>query len=433
MKNITIIGAGLAGSEAALQLADKGWNVTLYEMRPRKMTPAHETDFCAEVVCSNSFKSELPTTAGGLLKQEMQAMGCALLPIAQQHRVPAGNALAIDRAAFGKAVTRRIESHPRITFVRKEITSLPAGKVIIATGPLTSDGLTATLLQTVGNEQLYFFDAIAPIVSADSIDRNVIYEKTRYDKGNPDYLNIPLNRQQYDVFVEALNAGQKHEAHEFESDFFDDIRFQFYENCTPIEELARRGRETLRYGVMRGVGLENPITGEKPYAALQLRAENTDKTAYNLVGCQTMLTYGEQKRILRTLPGLENAVFLRYGSIHRNTFLNGPHIFNPDFSLKLNPELFIAGQLAGVEGYVESILSGMLVAQCLNGNSAMPPEVTITGQLWRHLILPKNNFQPMNANFGLLPALETPIRDKRKKKEAFAHRSMEAMKKFLNQ
>jgi methylenetetrahydrofolate--tRNA-(uracil-5-)-methyltransferase len=431
-KSITIIGAGLAGSEAALQLADANWQVTLYEMRPTRTTPAHETDLCAEVVCSNSLKSVLTTTASGLLKHEMDALGCQLLPIARQHHVAAGNALAIDREAFGKSVTQRIANHPNINFIRREITSIPQGKVIIATGPLTSDGLVHALLQLVGNEQLYFFDAIAPIVSADSLDRSVIYQKTRYDKGEPDYLNIPLDREQYDAFVQELNNGQKHEAHEFESTLFEDVRFQFYENCTPIEELARRGRETLRYGVMRGVGLETP-DGKKPYAAVQLRAENADKTAYNLVGCQTMLTYGEQKRILRTLPGMQHAEFLRYGSIHRNTYLNGPHIFNPDCSLQSNPDVFIAGQLAGVEGYVESILSGLLVARSLCGHDVLLPETTISGKLWRHLITAREGFQPMNANFGLLPALEVPIRDKRKKKEAYAQRAMEDLQKFLSQ
>ncbi|MDO9577867.1 MAG: methylenetetrahydrofolate--tRNA-(uracil(54)-C(5))-methyltransferase (FADH(2)-oxidizing) TrmFO [Candidatus Cloacimonadales bacterium] len=503
MKKIKIIGAGLAGSEAALQLADAGWKVSLFEMRPHQTTPAHETGKFAEVVCSNSFKSKLITTSSGLLKEEMKLLGCKLLPIAEKCSVPAGNALAVDRGKFSELVTDIISKHPNIKIIREEVTELDDELTIVATGPLTSAKLTKNLIELIGEEQLYFFDAIAPIMDVESLDYDVVYRKTRYDKGEADYLNCPFTKEEYYEFVEALDAGEKHEAHEFEAEFFADIKFRFYENCTPIEELARRGKDTLRFGVMRPVGLEIPGTDKRPYAVIQLRAENNENTSYNLVGCQTMLKYGEQQRIFRLIPGLQNAEFLRFGSIHRNTYLNGPHILNPDLSLKAKPNIFIAGQLAGVEGYVESILGGMLVARnvsklglgnerdlfriphlCETGvsqDNCVPkegfgnekdatefrnerkyieldchiersrnmqsfpinlsfdsaqddinllPETTISGQLWRHLIIPTENFQPMNANFGLLPSFEKKIRDKKLKKQMLAERSLEDLKKF---
>ncbi len=475
MNRIKIIGAGLAGSEAALQFADNGWKVELFEMRPQVQTPAHQTADFAELVCSNSLKSKLITTASGLLKEEMKILGCKLLPIAQECSVPAGNALAIDREFFGRKVTALIESHPNISVHRKEITILNDELTIVATGPLTSENLTKNLIEIIGNEHLYFFDAIAPIVSAESLYFKIVYRKTRYDKGEADYLNCPFSRDEYYRFVEALNEAEKHEAKEFESEFFSKIDFHFYENCTPIEELARRGKDTLRYGVMRPVGLENPKTGERPYAVIQLRTENKDKTAYNLVGCQTMLKYGEQKRIFQKIPGLQKAEFLRYGSIHRNTYLNGPHILNENLSLKSKPNIFIAGQLSGVEGYVESILSGMLVSKIIQAESVkqtsgllsimdmknvssktevlqktgipkedfgnekksstkqveLLPETTISGQLWRHLIAENKNFQPMNANFGLLPPLAEKIKDKRLKKQKLAERAIGDLKKII--
>ena len=441
MNRIKIIGAGLAGSEAALQFADNGWKVELFEMRPKVQTPAHHTADFAELVCSNSLKSKLITTASGLLKAEMKILGSKLLPIAEECSVPAGNALAIDRELFGRKVTALIESHPNIKVHREEVTVLNDELTIVATGPLTSEDLTQSLIEIIGNEQLYFFDAIAPIVSAESLDKSVIYEKTRYDKGEADYLNCPFSRDEYYQFVEALNEAEKHEAKEFESKFFSKINFRFYENCTPIEELARRGKDTLRYGVMRPVGLENPKTGEKPYAVIQLRTENKDKTSYNLVGCQTMLKYKEQEKIFQKIPGLKNAEFLRYGSIHRNTYLNGPHILNEKLSLKNKPSVFIAGQLSGVEGYVESILSGLLVSQnVMRSTSSQPgltklvellPETTISGQLGRHLITENKNFQPMNANFGLLPPLGEKIKDKKLKKEKLAERAIGDLKKKL--
>ncbi len=431
MKKVKIIGAGLAGCEAALQLADTGWNVILYEMRPDKMTDAHQTGNFAELVCSNSLKSKLITTASGLLKEEMNLLGCKLLPLAETCSVAAGNALAVDRENFGKLITSKIENHPNISVVRKEVTSLDDELTILATGPLTSDSMTSELVSHIGKEYLYFFDAIAPILTADSLDRSVIYEKARYDKGDPDYLNCPFSKEEYYDFVDALNEAEKHEAKEFETQFFSEIKFHFYENCTPIEELSRRGKDTLRYGVMRPVGLEDPRTDRRPFAAIQLRAENSDKTSYNLVGCQTMLKYSEQKRIFQKIPGMQNVEFVRYGSIHRNTYLNGPHILNNDLSLKAKPNVFVAGQLAGVEGYVESIFSGILIANIITNDLTELPSTTISGQLWRHLLLESKNFQPMNANYGILPNLPERIKDKKLKKQTMSDRSLTDLNQFL--
>ncbi|MCF7919813.1 MAG: methylenetetrahydrofolate--tRNA-(uracil(54)-C(5))-methyltransferase (FADH(2)-oxidizing) TrmFO [Candidatus Cloacimonetes bacterium] len=427
---INIIGAGLAGSEAALQFADAGWQVMLYEMRPHKMTPAHETGEFAELVCSNSFKSLLPSTASGLLKAEMELLGCKLLPLAQECAVPAGNALAIDRSAFAELVTQTISEHTNIHIMREEVFELPDDLTLVTTGPLTSDKLVQALLPHLGEQQLYFFDAIAPIVAADSLDYNVVYRKTRYDKGEADYLNCPFTKDEYYRFVEALNAAEKHEAHEFENEFFHNTKFNFYENCTPVEELARRGKDTLSFGVMRPVGLEKP-SGERPFAVLQLRTENSNWSAYNLVGCQTMLRYPEQKRIFQLIPGLENAEFLRYGSIHRNTYLNAPETLNENLSLKDKPHIFFGGQITGVEGYTESIFGGLLAYHIIAGGLKSLPETTISGQLWRHLITPVKNFQPMNANFGILPPLEKNIREKQKKKLAYTERSLATMRQHV--
>ena len=431
MNKINIIGAGLAGCEAALQFADNNWQVELYEMRPTKQTAAHETAFFAELVCSNSLKSKLPTTGSGLLKEEMKLLGCKLLPIAEECSVAAGNALAVDRELFGKTVTEIMENHQNINVHREEVTSLGEELTIVATGPLTSNNLIQHLIKLVGEEHLYFFDAIAPIISADSLDYDIIYRKTRYDKGEADYLNCPFTKEEYYSFVEALNAAEKHEAHEFENEFFSEINFNFYENCTPIEELARRGKDTLRYGVMRPVGLEDPKTERRPYAVIQLRAEKEDNSSYNLVGCQTMLKFGEQKKILRLIPGMQNVEILRYGSIHQNTYLNGPHIMNENLSLKKKPNVFIAGQLSGVEGYVESIFGGLLVAKIIQENLEELPETTISGQLWRHLLTEQKNFQPMNANFGIVPPLQERIRDKKLKKQKYSERALQDLAELI--
>jgi len=365
----------------------------------------------------------------------MRLLGCRLLPLAEKFSVPAGNALAINRKNFAEAVTKLIMEHPNISVIREEASNLKDELTIIATGPLTSEKLTEAILKMIGEEHLYFFDAIAPIVEADSLNRDIIFRKTRYDKGEADYLNCPFSREEYYGFVEALNEASKHEAKEFETRFFQNINFSFYENCTPIEELARRGKDTLRFGVMRPVGLEDPKTGRRPYAVIQLRAENKAATSFNLVGCQTMLKYGEQKRLFRMIPGMEKAEFHRYGSIHRNTYLNSPHILNEDLSLKVNSNIFIAGQLSGVEGYVESILSGILIARNISSQDKPfkidLPETSISGQLWRHMVTEVKDYQPMNANFGLLPSLPERIRDKKKKKAMLAERSLEDLKTKL--
>ncbi len=428
-QSISIIGGGLAGSEAALQLAEAGYEVKLYEMRPQKQTEAHQSGLLAELVCSNSLKSTRLDTGSGLLKEEMRFLGSKLLPIAESCRVPAGHALAVDREIFASEVTRLIETEPRITVIREEVSELLEGKVILATGPLTSEPLMRHLKNLLGADHLFFFDAIAPILDADSIDREIVYAKARYDKGDPDYLNCAFDREEYYAFVDALLEGEKHTAHEFENEFFSSDKFNFYENCTPIEELARRGKDTLRHGVMRPMGLEIPSTGQKAFAVLQLRAENSDLTAYNLVGCQTMLRYPEQKRIFRQIPGLGSASFLRYGSIHRNAYLNSPQILKPDLSLKARPEAWVAGQISGVEGYVECIASGMLVAGIISGEISDLPPQSILGQLWRRLLteLPKQSFSPVNANFGLLPALQKSPRDKKLKRQMLSERSLQAM------
>jgi len=437
-KEITIVGAGLAGCEAALQLASKGWKVKLYEMRPGKMTPAHQTDKCAELVCSNSLKSLRTDTASGLLKEELKLLDCKLLEIALANSVPAGHALAVDRDAFAEMVTTEISSNPNIELIRAEVTSIPDGIVILAGGPLTSDALMQDLIKKLGEQHLYFFDAIAPIVSAESLDRSIIFDKSRYDKGEADYLNCPFSKEEYLAFVEALQQGEKYTAHEFENEFFHDLNFRFYENCMPIEELARRGIDTLRFGVLRPVGLEDPRTDRRAYAVMQLRAENKDRTAFNLVGCQTMLKYGVQKEIFRKIPGMQKAEFLRYGSIHRNSYLNSPALLNENLSLKDLPNVWLAGQFSGVEGYTESIAMGLLVAiiiemEFVAGKDACSalPESTILGQFWRRLITPsEQRFQPVNANFGLMPELIGI--DKNKKKTEYANRALKDLNEWKN-
>ncbi len=432
MPEIKIIGAGLAGSEVALCLAEMGISVNLLEMRPLRMTPAHGTDLAAELVCSNSLKSDLLDTASGLLKEELRLLGSRLLPIAQSCAVPAGHALAVDRLLFAQKVTQILQNHPRIRITRQEVTELPAECSILCAGPLVSDSLARSLQEVVGESQLSFFDAIAPIVSAESIDSAKVYAKDRYDKGEPDYLNCAFTREEYYRFVDALLEGEQHQAREFENEFFREVDFNYYENCTPIEELARRGRETLRHGVMRPMGLERD--GVKPFAVLQLRAENKDRTAFNLVGCQTMLRYPEQQRIFRLIPGLERAEFLRFGSIHRNSYLNAPRVLAPNLTLRNARHIFVAGQLAGVEGYVECMGMGLLVAKILGEGIGMLPPQTILGQIWRRLIDPEQkNFQPVNANFGILPALDDDVRDKKLKKQLYSKRSLEALRGFLEE
>jgi methylenetetrahydrofolate--tRNA-(uracil-5-)-methyltransferase len=403
LPTIHVIGAGMAGSDAALAAARLGVNVELYEMRPKKMTPAHHTDNFAELVCSNSFGGEGETNAKGLLQAEMLAAGGLVMTAAHAHRVPAGGALAVDREAFGAAVTKAVSDHPCITVHRKEITGIPKGVVVIASGPLTSDALAASIQRTLGTEFLGFYDAASPVISYESIDHEVAYRKGRYDQG-ADYLNLPFTKEQYDRWFEALTHARKHAGHDWE-------RLEFFEGCIPIEELARRGYDTPRFGPLKPVGLEHPESGKRPYAAAQLRQEDVRGQMWSLVGFQTGLKWGDQKEMIRTIPGLENAEVIRYGVMHRNTYLNAPKLLSPELSLREHPRLFVAGVLAGTEGYLESSATGWLAGtnaarMALGLDLVVPPETSMLGGLVRFLATAqKENFQPMNANWGLVAAI----------------------------
>lgn len=405
-QSVTIAGGGLAGSEAAWQIAGRGSAVTLYEMRPAKSTPAHKTDWLAELVCSNSLKSNAPGAASWLLKEELRRCGSLLLKLADLNSVPGGSALAVDREKFGEAVTAAISQHPLITLRREELREIPRdGLALIATGPLTSDALARDLQSLSGSDSLAFYDSISPIVDAETLNFERIFRASRYGKGGQDYLNCPLNGNEYKSFYEALRAAETVETHEFE-----DARY--FEACLPIEELARRGADTLRFGPMKPVGLIDPRTRRQPYAAVQLRTENLRFSSYNLVGFQNHLRFPEQKRILRLIPGLENAEFLRFGQIHRNTYLNSPKLLAPDLSLKAAPNVFIAGQLSGVEGYVECIASGFLAGLALarrvrSAGYQPPPRGAALGSLVHFVThADASNYQPANISFDLLPPLE---------------------------
>jgi methylenetetrahydrofolate--tRNA-(uracil-5-)-methyltransferase len=412
--NATVVGGGLAGSEAAWALAERGIQVTLYEMRPGTRTAAHQTDRLAEIVCSNSFKSVELTNAHGLLKAELRALGSVLLPCADQARVPGGAALAVDRELFSQAVHERVTQHPNITLVRQEVAELPS-PAVIATGPLTSERLTQAMVARLGASALAFYDAIAPVVSAESLDNERIYALSRYGKGEgDDYLNAPMDRATYERFIDALVEADQFHGHEFDA-------VPYFEGCLPVEEMARRGRETLRFGPMKPVGLPDPGTGREPYAVVQLRREDRAGQMWNLVGFQTRLRIPEQQRVFRMIPGLESAEFLRYGSIHRNSYLNSPASLGPGLTARDDDRLFFAGQITGVEGYTESlgtgILAGINLARRLSGEPiAFPPPTTMLGGLYRYLreADPKH-FQPMNANFGLLDPLLGKIKKDRKK------------------
>ena len=419
----TVVGGGLAGSEAAWALAERGVRVTLHEMRPAVPTPAHRTDRLAELVCSNSFKSVDLTNAHGLLKAELRALGSLLLPCADQARVPGGTALAVDRDVFSRTVHERVTSHPNITVVREEVTELPSAAVV-ATGPLTSDRLARAIAVRLGVASLAFYDAIAPVVADDSLDHDRLYALSRYGKGGgDDYLNVPLDRQGYERFLDALLAADQHQGHDFD-------QVPYFEGCLPVEEMARRGRETLRFGPMKPVGLPDPSTGREPYAVVQLRREDRAGQMWNLVGFQTRLRIPEQQRVFRMLPGLGEAEFLRYGSIHRNAYLNSPATLGPALTARDDDTLFFAGQLTGVEGYTESLGTGLLaginLARRLRGLPAtVPPPTTMLGALYRYLreADPKH-FQPMNANFGLLEPLDRAGRiPKDRKKELLVERA----------
>lgn len=431
---IKVIGAGLAGSEAALQLAKCGIKVKLYEMRPIKSTGAHKTDKFAEFVCSNSLGASDCSNASGLLKKEMELLGGELIKIARECSVPAGNALAIDRELFSQTVTERIEGEGNIEIIREEITEIPEGNVIIASGPLTSDSLSAAIKEFTENEHLHFFDAIAPIVEKDSIDFEKAFWASRYDKGEASYINCPMNKEEYDRFYNILINAPKIELKEFEKNA------KFFESCLPIEVLASRGVDTLRFGPMKPVGLVDKRTGIENYAVVQLRQDNSAKTLFNLVGFQTNLKWGAQKELLQSIPGLENVNIVRYGVMHRNTFINSPKLLNPSLQSRKRENLFFAGQITGTEGYTESIASGLLAginaARYLNGKELLIlPQETMLGAL-THYITDENHdkFQPINSNWGIVPPVELPKKERKNKKlkaEKIVNRSLTALSEIV--
>lgn len=430
---VNVIGAGLAGCEAAYQLAKRGIKVNLYEMKPEKHSPAHKTDLFAELVCSNSFKADRVNSAAGLLKEEMRVLDSILLKAADKARVPAGGALAVDRDIFSKLVTDEIKANKNITVINKEITKIDFSKItVIATGPLTSDSLAEYINKEIGGS-LSFFDAAAPIVDFKSVDMNRAFFESRYGKGDKtDYLNCPMNKEEYEVFYDALVNAERAPIHDF------DVRDpKVYEGCMPIEVMAQRGHDTIRFGPMKPVGLTDPNTGHRPWAVLQLRKENSAGTMYNLVGFQTNLKFSEQKRVFGLIPALKNAEFIRYGVMHRNTFLNSPEILNSDFSVKKNSNIFFAGQITGVEGYMESassgIIAGINAARRLNNETPLVlPETSMIGALSRYIADDTvKDFQPMGANFGVLPELKDRPRDKRERGQAYADRALADLKIYL--
>ncbi len=430
IKCATVIGGGLAGVEAAHQLSKRGVKVTLYEMKPQRFSPAHKTDKLAELVCSNSLKAERLASAAGLLKAEMRMFDSVCLKAADMSKVPAGGALAVDRDKFSAFITEAIEGDENITIVREEVTKIPeSGTVIIAAGPLMSDALSAEVAELCGKGFLAFYDAAAPIVTAESIDMSEAFTQSRYDRGGEDdYINCPLNKEQYEEFYEALINAESAELHSF------DKKKDVYEGCMPIEVLASRGRDAMRYGPLKPVGLTNPNTGHRPWANLQLRKENKDGTMYNLVGFQTNLKFAEQKRVFSMFPALKNAEFVRYGVMHRNTFLNSPGLLSSDFSMKKEPRIYFAGQITGVEGYMESASSGILAgynaARRLFGEEPIElPKITMLGALSQYVADETvKNFQPMGAAFGIIDPLDEKIRDKSERYERLALRSLEYLK-----
>ena len=423
-KRLTVIGAGLAGCEAAYAAAQRGVSVTLKEMKPQKFTAAHRSPLFAELVCSNSLKASRIESAAGLLKAEMKALGSLCVPIAEKCAVPAGGALAVDRELFSAAVTDAVRQHPLITVEETEVTALPAdGVTVVATGPLTAEALAADIERLCGG--LHFYDAAAPIVAADSVDMTAAFCASRYDRegsGAGDYINCPMNKAEYEAFYDALIHAETAPLHAFD-------KLKVYEGCMPVEVLAKRGADTLRFGPMKPVGLRDPRTGHRPWAVLQLRAENADGTMYNLVGFQTNLKFGEQKRVFGMIPALKDAVFMRYGVMHRNTFLQSPGFLGADFAVLSRPDLFFSGQMTGVEGYMESAASGLVAginaANRILGKAPLTlSRETMIGALSAHVSTENRDFQPMGANFGILPPLSAPIRDKRQRYAALAARAM---------
>ena len=429
---VSVIGAGLAGCEAAWRLAQEGINVRLYEMKSEKFSPAHKYKGFAELVCSNSLKAARLESAAGLLKYEMEMLGSLTVPCAKENSVEAGGALAVDRERFSDAVTEKITSHPLIEVIGGEVTELPEGTVIIATGPLTS-GAMADVIRELCGDGLSFYDAAAPIVTFDSLDKEKVFFASRYDRGDADYINCPMNKEEYLAFHEALIGAEKVQLKDFETH-----PFSVYEGCMPIEELARRGVDTMRFGPMKPVGIDDPRTGRRPYAVVQLRRENREGTLFNLVGFQTNLKFGEQKRVFSMIPGLGNAEFIRYGVMHRNTFINSPELLNADFSMRTRPEIFFAGQMTGVEGYMESAASGLIAgiaaARRIKGLEPLKlPADTMTGALSAYISDPFNSgkFQPMGANMGILPDIGVRIKDKKERYGAYAERAVKSLRSEL--
>ncbi|EOC2140763.1 FADH(2)-oxidizing methylenetetrahydrofolate--tRNA-(uracil(54)-C(5))-methyltransferase TrmFO [Listeria monocytogenes] len=431
-KSVNVIGAGLAGSEAVWQLVNRGVKVDLYEMRPVKQTPAHHTDKFAELVCTNSLRANGLTNAVGVIKEEMRMLDSIIIEAADKASVPAGGALAVDRHEFSGYITDKVKNHPLVTVHTEEVTTIPEGPTIIATGPLTSPALADEIKQLTGEEYLYFYDAAAPIIEKDSIDMDKVYLKSRYDKGEAAYLNCPMSEEEFNAFYEALVTAETAALKEFEKEVF-------FEGCMPIEVMAKRGIKTMLFGPLKPVGLEDPKTGKRPYAVLQLRQDDAAGTLYNMVGFQTHLKWGEQKRVFGMIPGLENAEIVRYGVMHRNTFINSPTVLEPTYQLKTRNDLFFAGQMTGVEGYVESAASGL--AAGINAANFVQekelvvfPTETAIGSLAHYIAsASKKSFQPMNVNFGLFPELETKIRAKQERNEKLAERALNAIKKVAEE
>lgn len=427
---VNVIGAGLAGSEAAWQIAERGIQVHLYEMRPVKQTPAHHTDKFAELVCSNSLRANELTNAVGLIKEEMRHLQSVIIHAGDHASVPAGGALAVDRHEFAGMVTERVKNHPNVKVFLEEVTEIPEGITIIATGPLTSPALSGALKKLTGEEYLYFYDAAAPIIEKDSIDMNKVYLKSRYDKGEAAYLNCPMTEEEFNRFYDALVAAETVPLKEFEKEIF-------FEGCMPIEIMAARGRKTMLFGPLKPVGLEDPRTGKRPHAVVQLRQDDAAGTLYNIVGFQTHLKWGPQKEVIQMIPGLEQAEVVRYGVMHRNTFINSPQILRSTYQMKTNDNLFFAGQMTGVEGYVESAASGLIAginaARLAENKQPIEfPAETAMGSM-AHYITKTNpkGFQPMNVNFGLLPALEVKIRDKKARNQEYVNRSLQTIQNFV--
>ncbi|MZP30524.1 methylenetetrahydrofolate--tRNA-(uracil(54)-C(5))-methyltransferase (FADH(2)-oxidizing) TrmFO [Heliobacterium undosum] len=428
---VTIIGAGLAGAEAAWQIARQGVPVQLFEMRPTEMTPAHKTGDFAELVCSNSLRGAALENAVGLLKEEMRRLGSLIMEAADAHAVPAGGALAVDREGFSACITEKLVNHPQITLRREEIREIPAARpLIIASGPLTSPALSQSIQGLTGEDYFYFYDAAAPIVDAESVDLSVAFWASRYDKGDADYLNCPMDESEYDRFYEALVTAEAHPLKEFEKEIY-------FEGCMPVEVMAKRGKQTLLFGPLKPVGLTDPRTGRRPFAVVQLRKENRQGSMFNLVGFQTHLKWPEQKRVFRMIPGLEQAEFVRYGVMHRNTFINSPTLLMPTYQLRKDPSVFFAGQITGVEGYVESaaagLVAGLNAARLVQGRTPLlfPPETAI-GALSAYITTAEaKHFQPMNVTYGLFPPLVEKVKGKRPRQQAHARRALESLERFM--